>query len=127
MHPLGAPELAFGAAQELRRPDHRAVRQHGERSQSQVDAHVGTGPREPLRLERGQRRRHVVPPRREAAGQDDARIVFKPRPEDDPEVRRPDITLATTRLGWKPQVSLAEGIERTLPWFRAQLGLDQGK
>jgi len=62
-----------------------------------------------------------------AAGQDDPRIVFKPRPEDDPEVRRPDITLATSRLGWKPQVSLAEGIERTLPWFRTQLGLDQPK
>ena len=53
------------------------------------------------------------------------RVAFKPRPEDDPEVRRPDITLATSQLGWKPQVSLAEGIERTLPWFRTALGLDQ--
>jgi dTDP-glucose 4,6-dehydratase len=61
------------------------------------------------------------------AGETHPRIVFKPRPQDDPEVRRPDITLATTRLGWKPQVSLAEGIERTLPWFRAALGLDQGR
>jgi UDP-glucuronate decarboxylase len=51
-------------------------------------------------------------------------VEFAPRPVDDPEVRRPDITLAQGRLGWKPQVTLAEGIERTLPWFRHALGLD---
>ncbi|HZD69080.1 MAG TPA: GDP-mannose 4,6-dehydratase [Actinomycetes bacterium] len=51
-------------------------------------------------------------------------IVFEPRPIDDPEMRRPDITLAQVRLGWKPQVSLADGIQRTLPWFQTALGLD---
>jgi dTDP-glucose 4,6-dehydratase len=40
---------------------------------------------------------------------------------DDPEVRRPDITRAVNELGWKPQVSLGEGIRRTLPWFRRAL------
>jgi dTDP-glucose 4,6-dehydratase len=50
-------------------------------------------------------------------------IVFMPRPVDDPEMRRPDITVARERLGWKPQVSLADGIRRTLPWFQAALGL----
>jgi dTDP-glucose 4,6-dehydratase len=52
------------------------------------------------------------------------RIVFEPRPIDDPEMRRPDITVASERLGWKPQVSLADGIQRTLPWFQAALDLD---
>jgi dTDP-glucose 4,6-dehydratase len=52
-----------------------------------------------------------------------SRVAFLPRPVDDPDVRRPDITLATERLGWKPQVTLAEGIQRTLPWFRRALGL----
>jgi dTDP-glucose 4,6-dehydratase len=49
-------------------------------------------------------------------------IVFTARPEDDPQVRRPDISLARRELGWEPTVPLVEGIERTLPWFREQLG-----
>jgi dTDP-glucose 4,6-dehydratase len=56
-----------------------------------------------------------------AAGSD-SKVVFAPRPTDDPEVRRPDITTARKVLGWEPKVSLAEGIERTLPWFKEQLG-----
>jgi dTDP-glucose 4,6-dehydratase len=52
------------------------------------------------------------------------KIVFQPRPVDDPEMRRPDISRAQQLLGWKPQVSLADGIQRTMPWFRAALGLD---
>ena len=56
-----------------------------------------------------------------AAGSD-SEVVFAPRPTDDPEVRRPDITAARKVLGWEPKVSLAEGIERTLPWFKEQLG-----
>jgi nucleoside-diphosphate-sugar epimerase len=51
-------------------------------------------------------------------------IIFEPRPIDDPEMRRPDITAARQRLGWKPQVTLADGIQRTLPWFQAALDLD---
>jgi nucleoside-diphosphate-sugar epimerase len=49
------------------------------------------------------------------------RIEFRPRPVDDPEVRKPDITRAVTELGWKPQVSLEQGIRRTVPWFREAL------
>jgi len=49
------------------------------------------------------------------------RVEFLPRPVDDPEVRRPDITKAVNELGWKPEVSLEEGVRRTLPWFRHAL------
>jgi dTDP-glucose 4,6-dehydratase len=45
-------------------------------------------------------------------------IVFVPRPEDDPKVRQPDITLARSVLGWAPEVALDEGLERTIAWFR---------
>jgi dTDP-glucose 4,6-dehydratase len=55
-----------------------------------------------------------------AAGSTSA-LVFTERPVDDPQVRRPDISLARAWLGWEPKVRLAEGIERTLPWFREQL------
>lgn len=48
-------------------------------------------------------------------------ISFVARPQDDPNVRRPDITIARTRLGWEPKVSLREGLRRTLPWFRQAL------
>jgi dTDP-glucose 4,6-dehydratase len=51
-------------------------------------------------------------------------VVFVDRPVDDPQVRRPDISLATKELGWQPQVSLQEGIKRTLPWFREALAND---
>ena len=49
-------------------------------------------------------------------------IEFHPRPTDDPMVRRPDTTKAEKILGWKAQVSLREGLERTLPWFKEVLG-----
>lgn len=49
-------------------------------------------------------------------------IEFKPRPTDDPSVRRPDATKAQDVLGWKAQISLQSGLERTLPWFRQVLG-----
>jgi dTDP-glucose 4,6-dehydratase len=45
-------------------------------------------------------------------------VVHVPRPEDDPSVRRPDISLASAELGWTPQVDLADGLRRTIDWFR---------
>jgi len=44
-----------------------------------------------------------------------------PLPADDPKVRKPDITVARTVLGWEPKVELREGIRRTIPYFREQL------
>jgi len=52
----------------------------------------------------------------------DAQIEFRPLPEDDPKVRRPDITVARTVLGWEPKISLEEGLRRTIPYFRQVLG-----
>jgi dTDP-glucose 4,6-dehydratase len=48
-------------------------------------------------------------------------IEYQPLPEDDPKVRRPDITLARQRLGWEPQVPLEEGLRRTIPYFRERV------
>jgi dTDP-glucose 4,6-dehydratase len=50
-----------------------------------------------------------------------SRLVHGPLPMDDPKVRRPDITRATTLLGWEPKVSLAEGLEQTIAYFRTKV------
>jgi UDP-glucuronate decarboxylase len=50
----------------------------------------------------------------------DAEIVTTPRPVDDPEVRQPDLAVATRELGWAPTVSVRDGLERTVAWFREQ-------
>ena len=50
-----------------------------------------------------------------------AGIVFEPLPADDPKQRRPDITLATTKLGWTPQIDLRTGLEHTIPHFAGVL------
>jgi len=43
------------------------------------------------------------------------------RTKDDPQVRQPDITRAKAILGWEPRVTIREGLERTIPWFREEL------
>jgi dTDP-glucose 4,6-dehydratase len=43
-------------------------------------------------------------------------IAFTERPEDDPQVRRPDISLARLELGWEPKVPLETGLERMVAW-----------
>ncbi|MEM8556514.1 MAG: UDP-glucuronic acid decarboxylase family protein [Bacteroidota bacterium] len=52
-------------------------------------------------------------------------IVEKPLPADDPKIRQPDITKARTRLGWEPQVPRAEGLKRTLAYFREALDIPE--
>lgn len=44
-------------------------------------------------------------------------------PQDDPKVRRPDNTIARQRLGWSPSVDRAEGLSRTVAYFRSVLGI----
>jgi len=50
-----------------------------------------------------------------------AKLKFHPAPADDPVRRRPDITLAKTRLGWQPTVPLREGLPKTMDYFRREL------
>jgi dTDP-glucose 4,6-dehydratase len=47
-----------------------------------------------------------------------APIEFLPLPEDDPKIRRPDITKARKLLDWEPRVPLDEGLKRTIDYFR---------
>ena len=46
-----------------------------------------------------------------------APIVFRPLPQDDPRRRRPDLAKARRLLGYRPRVSLDEGLGRTIAWF----------
>ena len=48
----------------------------------------------------------------------ESKITYLPLPADDPAQRRPDLTLARTRLGWEPSTPLREGLARTIEWFR---------
>lgn len=48
-------------------------------------------------------------------------IVHRELPEDDPKVRKPNISLAIEKLGWKPVVELEEGMDRTIEYFRGKL------
>ena len=50
-----------------------------------------------------------------------SKLTFKPLPGDDPKQRRPDISLAKEKLDWEPQVSLDEGLDRTIDYFRERL------
>ena len=50
-----------------------------------------------------------------------SKIVEVPLPEDDPKIRQPDITLARKYLNWKPVVTLDQGLQSTLEYFKNQL------
>ena len=51
-----------------------------------------------------------------------SKIVFMPLPQDDPTQRKPDITLATEKLGWQPNVQLEDGLMKTIEYFDEKLG-----
>jgi dTDP-glucose 4,6-dehydratase len=48
-------------------------------------------------------------------------IVYRPLPQDDPKVRQPDISKARALLGWEPQVTLREGVGRTIEYFKTKI------
>lgn len=50
-----------------------------------------------------------------------SKIIFKPLPADDPKMRRPDISLAKKCLNWEPKVSLDEGLDEVIAYFRKRL------
>jgi UDP-glucuronate decarboxylase len=54
-----------------------------------------------------------------------SKIEFLPLPEDDPQRRNPDITLARTTLEWEPVVSLEQGIAKTANWISRILDLER--
>ena len=56
-----------------------------------------------------------------------SRIVHRPLPQDDPKQRRPDISEADRVLGWRPTVSLREGLSRTIAYFEEMLADEQLK
>jgi len=53
-----------------------------------------------------------------------SQIVHTPLPPDDPRVRKPDIGRAKRILAWEPEVSLEEGLERTIHYFKGKMGYD---
>ena len=55
-----------------------------------------------------------------------SRIELHPLPQDDPTRRRPDITKARDRLGWNPQISVRDGMARTIEWYAQELRGEPG-
>ena len=53
--------------------------------------------------------------------QSSSTIIFEPGRIDDPERRRPDISKAQQALGWQHNVSMEEGLKRTISWFNTQI------
>jgi nucleoside-diphosphate-sugar epimerase len=81
---------------------------------SDVSEPVNVGnPEEMTVLEMAELIRQAVNPRLE--------IIFEPLPTDDPRRRRPDINRARELLGWEPKVPVAEGLPRTIAWFKERL------
>lgn len=47
-----------------------------------------------------------------------SKIIHKPLPQDDPQQRQPDISLAKEKLDWEPSVDLKEGLKETIAYFK---------
>ena len=54
----------------------------------------------------------------ELSGSSSEIILERPLPSDDPLQRQPVIDLARENLGWEPQISLREGLSKTIEWFK---------
>jgi UDP-glucuronate decarboxylase len=52
-----------------------------------------------------------------------SKIIHQPLPSDDPTQRQPDITLAGAKLGWKPKVTVDDGLKRTIAYFKKELSV----
>ena len=56
--------------------------------------------------------------------QSSSKITFHPLPEDDPKMRRPDISKAYQLLGWEPEVTIEEGLSKTIQQYKLKLGMN---
>jgi UDP-glucuronate decarboxylase len=52
-----------------------------------------------------------------------SKLVFKPRPQDDPRQRQPDLAKTKELLNWEPKVALADGLKETIAYFKRSLEL----
>jgi len=50
-----------------------------------------------------------------------SKVILKPLPQDDPKQRKPNIALARKLLKWEPKVALAEGLTKTINYFRTKI------
>jgi len=50
-----------------------------------------------------------------------SKIIYKDLPQDDPKQRQPDIALAKKKLSWEPKVELADGLIKTIKYFKNRL------
>lgn len=50
-----------------------------------------------------------------------SKMVFLPLPQDDPKQRKPDISLAKSELDWEPKISLEEGLQKTIDYFKSTI------
>ncbi len=50
-----------------------------------------------------------------------SKFIYEALPADDPQQRKPDITLATNKLNWQPQIKLEEGLKKTIQYFQSKL------
>jgi UDP-glucuronate decarboxylase len=50
-----------------------------------------------------------------------SKIVYRPLPSDDPKKRKPDISLANSKLGWQPVIPVQEGLKKTIEYFRNEI------
>jgi UDP-glucuronate decarboxylase len=50
-----------------------------------------------------------------------SKLVFRALPQDDPKQRKPDISLAQSKLNWEPKVALDDGLKETIAYFRGVL------
>jgi UDP-glucuronate decarboxylase len=53
--------------------------------------------------------------------QSNSEIIFHKLPEDDPLIREPDISLASSRIGWSPSVDLKKGLLQTIEYFKHEI------
>lgn len=54
-----------------------------------------------------------------------SKIVYQPKPEDDPRQRKPDISLARELMQWEPKIALREGLQKTIHYFDKVLATNQ--